>query len=65
MARSKTVIGVDRLLAFGDAVFAIAITLLALDVRIPAGLPRDRFDHALRTLSPQIGSYALTSWSSA
>jgi uncharacterized membrane protein len=55
--------GMDRFVAFGDAVFAFAITLLALDLRLPAAT-HYASDAALRSalfgLLPQFGTYALS-----
>ena len=49
-----------RLEAFSDGVFSIAITLLVLDVHIPAGLKGDALTLALGHLWPRIASFALS-----
>lgn len=53
----------ERLVFFSDAVFAIAITLLALDIRLPEGsdtLSASELRDALIALSPQYLSYMLS-----
>ena len=50
----------DRVLAFSDAVFAIAITLLTLELQLPPGLQGSAFTTELRHLLPSLGAYALS-----
>lgn len=50
----------ERLVFFSDAVFAIAITLLILDVRAPEGLSPGELPQALAALWPKYLSYALS-----
>src|SRR5689334_13236893 len=56
-------LGFERLVFFSDAVFAIAITLLIIEVRLPA-LPEDPTDAdiiaALRATLPSIFAYVLS-----
>ncbi|MDK1342586.1 TMEM175 family protein [Streptomyces sp. 378] len=52
--------GPDRLLALADGVFAIAITLLVLDLYVPRGLEPDEYREALRRVLPDLGAYALS-----
>ncbi|MYT15114.1 Uncharacterized membrane protein [Streptomyces sp. SceaMP-e96] len=49
-----------RLLALSDGVFAIAMTLLALDISLPDGLDTDGFAQALRDVMPKVWAYALS-----
>lgn len=58
--RSLHGIDVERMRAFADAVFAIAITLLALEMTIPEGLPSRELGHALKEALPSIAGYALS-----
>jgi len=47
----------DRVLFFSDAVFAIAITLLIVDLRVP-NVPHVQSGRLLRQAIPQIGGFA-------
>jgi uncharacterized membrane protein len=49
-----------RLIALSDGVFAIAMTLLALDIALPAGLNPADFDEALADVMPNVWAYALS-----
>ncbi|MFF2245362.1 TMEM175 family protein [Arthrobacter sp. NPDC058130] len=51
---------VERMVYFSDAVFAIALTLLALDLKLPEGIPAAQLDSALVAALPQLLAYALS-----
>lgn len=55
-------LGMERLIFFSDAVFAIAITLLALEIRLPAGAEIGDEDllGALLTIWPKYLSYVIS-----
>jgi len=56
-------IGLERLMFFSDAVFAIAITLLALEIRLPGGegaLTDDELSRQLLSLWPKYLAFAIS-----
>ncbi len=53
-------VGVGRMLAFSDGVFAIAFTILVLDLTVPDGLSADELRTALHELLPQFFSALLS-----
>jgi uncharacterized membrane protein len=58
--RAGRSVSVDRIVFFSDAVFAIAITLLAIDLRVPAGLTDGQLAEALRAMIPDIYGFVLS-----
>jgi len=54
--------GVGRILALSDGVFAIAITLLILEIAIPATTPGAALPKALLGLWPRYLAYVLSLW---
>ncbi|SOR77527.1 MULTISPECIES: TMEM175 family protein [Streptomyces] len=52
--------GPERLVTLVDGVFAIAITLLVLDLSVPRDLDPAAYRRALRELLPDLGAYALS-----
>ena len=61
----ETNTGTERLVAFSDGVFAIAITLLILDIRLPDGVDlknNDQLWSQLGDLWPRYLAYLLSFW---
>lgn len=50
----------ERLVALSDGVYAIAMTLLVLDITVPPALDDAGFEAALRGVWPSLGAYALS-----
>jgi uncharacterized membrane protein len=50
----------DRIIFFSDAVFAIAITILVLDIRLPDGLSPAELPAQVLALSPKYLSYVIS-----
>ena len=60
---NNSALGLERILFFSDAVMAIAMTLLAIDLKIPeipAALAAAEFPRALTALSPKIISFVIS-----
>lgn len=56
----KCPLGINRLEAFSDGVFAVAITLLIFEVRIPELLPQSSLWLALAHITPQLLTYVMS-----
>jgi uncharacterized membrane protein len=52
--------GLDRVKFFSDAVFAIAITLLILNIALPSGTKQSDLGHELNTIWPEYAAFAFT-----
>ena len=51
--------GPDRLLALSDGMFAVALTLLILDIHLPEG-PKEHLGAALVSIAPRLGIFVLS-----
>lgn len=52
--------GLERLVFYSDAVFAIAMTLLVIDIRLPEGEPGVPFGELLAETVPEIIAYVIS-----
>jgi uncharacterized membrane protein len=63
LGRSDDPMGVERVAFFSDAVFAIAITLLVIELTVPEGdLTGPQLTHELGRLGPKFFSFGLSFW---
>jgi uncharacterized membrane protein len=56
----RVALDVERLTSFSDAVFAIAITLMVIDLRLPERVTESELASALGDLVPQYASFLLS-----
>jgi uncharacterized membrane protein len=50
----------ERMLYFSDAVFAIVLTLLVLDLRLPAGVTDASLFRGVLEMAPKLVAFAIT-----
>jgi uncharacterized membrane protein len=58
--QSRETFGSERVIAFSDAVMAVAITLLVLDLKLPEGIRDDELYAAIPSLSHALWCYLLS-----
>ena len=59
-AKGAEKLALDRIIFFSDAITAVAITLMVLDIRVPEGLSPTEVPQALLALWPKYLSYVLS-----
>ena len=57
---SNSRLGLDRIISFSDAVIAVAITLMVVQVQMPESVAADQLPQALRQLIPTFTSYVFS-----
>ena len=50
----------ERMLFFSDGVFAIVLTLLVLDLRLPPGITEGNLFRGVLSMSPKLAAFATT-----